>query len=150
MQHLINKQLLEIYTKKNNHDLYLTIEELNKCVRSLNSQQRRIFDDIIEKLADPDVEKSPFYLYLGGEAGKGKSYLEQSIIAALKHISKKSGKGELEKLSILVMAPTTNAAFLIGRKTIDSALAVHMKKARFHEIPGGKISLLISWEVQAY
>jgi ABC-type dipeptide/oligopeptide/nickel transport system ATPase component len=54
-------------------------------------------------LADPDIAKTPFYLYLAGEAGTGKSYLVQTIIAAVKHINKKSGKNELEKASILVI-----------------------------------------------
>ncbi len=90
--------------KEDKNYIYLTIEELTKRVRSLNPQQRRIFDDIIERLSDPNVENKPFYLYLAGEAGTGKSYLVKTIIAAVKHINKKSGKNELEKPSVLVMA----------------------------------------------
>jgi predicted ATPase len=104
--------------KEDKNYIYLTIEELTKRVRSLNPQQRRIFDDIIERLSDPNVENKPFYLYLAGGAGTGKSYLVETIIAVVKHIKKKSGKNELEKKpSVLVMAP--NSAFLIGGKTID-------------------------------
>jgi ABC-type dipeptide/oligopeptide/nickel transport system ATPase component len=110
------------------------------CVRGLNPQQGSIFDDIIEQLADPDIAKTPFYLYLAGEAGTGKSYLVQTIIAAVKHINKKSGKNELEKPRILVIAPTVNAAFFIGGKTIDSSLAIHMEKTKFNEITAAKAS----------
>ncbi len=40
------------------------------------------------------------------------------------------------------MAPTANAAFLIGGKTIDSALAMHMEKAMFNEVTAARISQL--------
>lgn len=126
--------------KEDKNEIYLSIEELTKRVRGLNPQQRRIFDDIIERLTDPDAENKPFYLYLAGEAGTGKSYLVQTIIAAVKHLKKKSGKNELEKPSVLVMAPTANAAFLIGGKTIDSALAIHIEKRKFSEATAAKLS----------
>ena len=77
-------------------------------------------------------------MYLRREVGTGKTYLVQTIIAAVKHINKKSRKDQLEKQSVLVMAPATNAAFLIGAKTIDSTLAVHMEKERFNELTAAK------------
>ena len=56
-----------------------------------------------------------------GNAGTGKSFLVRQMVEAVKFLNLKSGN-ELQKPSALVMAPTANAAFIIGGKTIDSAL----------------------------
>ena len=99
-------------------------------VNSLNPEQRRIFDDIVERLMDitnPDQE--PFYLYIGGEAGTGKSYLLRLLKEAAKRIPKSSGK-ELDKPLFLTMAPTGVAAYLIEGMTIESALGMGISGTR--------------------
>ena len=45
-------------------------DELLKMIRSLNMQQRKIFDDVLERLLRTDLQDSPFYLYVSGDAGK--------------------------------------------------------------------------------
>ena len=45
-------------------------DELLKMIRSLNVQQRKIFDDVLERLLRTDLQDSPFYLYVSGDAGK--------------------------------------------------------------------------------
>ena len=99
----------------------LSIESLRSNISSLNHQQRRIFDDWIERMVSFSLEENPSYLYIAGEAGTGKSHLVRVLIDAVKLINIKAGD-ELQKPSVLVMAPTANASFLIGGKTIDSAL----------------------------
>ena len=88
-------------------------------INSLNNSQRRIFDDVVERLMD--VESAPFYLYIGGEAGTGKSYLLRLLNEAAKRIPKFSGK-DLNKPVSLTMAPTGVAAYIIKGSTIHGAL----------------------------
>ena len=93
-------------------------------------------------MASTDVNEQPFYLYLGGEAGTGKSYLVRLLIEATKFIKIKAGD-ELRKPPVLVMAPTANAAFLIGGKTIDSALGFFpMENSRYSQAEPKKMSMM--------
>ncbi len=98
-------------------------EELKKLVNGLNSQQRKIFDDLIEREMCRNEQKEPYYVFIAGEAGTGKSYLTRVLMEAFKAIHIKSGK-ELNKPSILAMAPTANAAYIIGGQTIEAALGL--------------------------
>ena len=112
-------------TKDLSHFKQLTnicdLEEFRSKVSSLNVQQRRLFDDVVERVASEDFEDNPFYLFLSGNAGTGKSYLLKLMIEAVKLIKMKPG-ADLTKPPTLVMAPTANAAFIIEGKTIDSVL----------------------------
>ena len=73
-----------------------------------------------------DLNEEPCYLFIAGEAGTGKSHLVQLLIEAVKIVKLKAG-AELKKPPVIVMAPTANAAFLIGGKTIDSVLGFSRK-----------------------
>ena len=106
---------------------YLDPIELRKYITSLNPQQRMIFDDIMERVTAGDLEDKPFYCYIAGEAGTGKSHLLKLLIYAIRQLKIKSGQ-DLDKPSVIVMAPTANAAFLIKGKTIESALSINMSK----------------------
>jgi len=48
-------------------------------IQSLNDEQRKIFDDFVERIKDP-TDEEPFYLYIGGKAGTGKSFLLKLLI----------------------------------------------------------------------
>ena len=97
--------------------------DLKSRIISLNYQQRLLFDDIVERMASMDTEEKPFYLLLSGNAGTGKSYLLRLLIDAVKVVKLKSGD-DLTKPPLNTLAPTENAAFIIGGKTIDSALGI--------------------------
>ena len=60
-------------------------------------------------------------MFLAGNAGTGKSFLVKVMIEAIKFIKIKAGD-DLKKPTVILMAPTANAAFIIGGKTIDSVL----------------------------
>ena len=64
-------------------------------------------------MASSEEDESPFYLFLAGNAGTEKSYLLRLIIDAVKLIIIKAGD-DLKKYSQIVMAPTANAAYIIG------------------------------------
>ena len=51
----------------------------------------------------------------------GKSHLLRTMIDAVKYLKLNPG-ADLKKPAIVVMAPTANAAYIIGGRTIDSAL----------------------------
>ena len=95
--------------------------KLRTNISSLNQQQRRLFDDFSERMVSTDLEEQPVYLFLAGNAGTGKSFLVNILIEAVKHIKIKSGD-QLKKPPVIVMAPTANAAYIIGGRTIDSVL----------------------------
>ena len=106
---------------------YLDPVELRKLISTLNPQQRQIFDDIVERVTAGDLEDNPFYCYIAGEAGTGKSHLLKILIYAIRQLTVKSGQ-ELNKPSVIVMAPTANAAFQIKGKTVESAMRIHQQK----------------------
>ena len=110
-------------------DMRLNMSEFRDLISGLNHQQRRIFDDIVERLCDVSENKQPFYVYIGGNAGTGKSHVIQAIVEATKYIGRYSGS-ELEKPCVLVMAPTGNSAYIIHGKTIESALAMQPQKGQ--------------------
>ena len=68
-------------------------------------------------------DDDPFYLYIGGEAGTGKSFLLKLMIDAVKQLGKRSGH-ELEKPVGITIAPTGVAAYLVNGTTIESALGM--------------------------
>ena len=106
------------------------ISALRKSIIGLNFQQRLIFDDIMEReFANlTAVEREPYHLYIGGKAGTGKSHVVRVMKEGIKHINIKPGR-ELDKPSVISMAPTANAAYILqDAKTIDSALCFSRKK----------------------
>ena len=99
----------------------LQIKDMRSLIMKLNEQQRKIFDDICERIIEDD--SAPFYLYIAGEAGTGKSFLLKAIIEVVK-ILKLTAGDDLRKPPAIVMAPTANAAYIINGKTIESALGM--------------------------
>ena len=96
-------------------------------VISLNEQQRKIFNDFVERINDTTID--PFYLYIGGEAGTGKSFLLKLMIEAVKLLPKHSGQ-DLDKPHFITLAPTGVAAYLVNGTTIESGLGIQPQKKR--------------------
>merc|ERR1711962_1008382 len=95
-------------------------KKLNKRINTLNVQQRKILDELM----DIDDDKQ-YFLYLYGQAGTVKTYLLNTIIPALEFKSLKSGV-DLAKPLVLVMSPTASAAkHLIYGDTIHGALKIN-------------------------
>ena len=108
--------------------------EFNKyidMINSLNGQQQKIFNDFCERIESYDVEDDPFYLYIAGEAGTGKSFLLRLMIEFVKRIPKQSGQ-ELNKPVHITVAPTGVAAYLVNGSTIESAFSlISDRKSRY-------------------
>merc|ERR1712002_747965 len=95
-------------------------KKLNKRINTLNVQQRKIFDELM----DIDDDKQ-YFIYLYGQAGTGKTYLLNTIIPALEFKSLKS-EVDLAKPLILVMSPTASAAkHLVYGDTIHGAFKIN-------------------------
>ena len=109
--------------------------ELRRGIIKLNPEQRVVFDEIMERLFSDDIIEHPFYNFLAGEAGVGKSFLVRVLIQAIQYLKVRSGM-DLDKPLVLTMAPTATAAFIIGGKTIESALSINM--TRFGGFGSGK------------
>ena len=61
-------------------------DKLRTNISSLNKQQRKLFDDIVERLCSSNQYEKPFYLFLTGNAGTGKFFLVNLLIDAIKHL----------------------------------------------------------------
>ena len=117
-------------------------DRLRSDISSLNRQQRKLFDDVTERLVSTDVNGRPFYLFLTGNAGTGKSFLVTVLINAVKHIKITPG-ADLIKPPVIVMAPTASAARIIEGKTIDSVLGFNPTDAnRYCQLEASKLSMM--------
>ena len=60
------------------------MKSLRSSISTLNHQQRKLFDDFIERIVSTDIDENPCYLFIAGEAGTGKSHLLKVLIEAIK------------------------------------------------------------------
>ena len=87
----------------------------------LNKQQKEFFYHILHLIK---TSNDPFYCFLSGGAGVGKSHLTKALYqAALKYYNTRAGD-DFHQIMILLLAPTCKAAFNIKGNTIHSTLAV--------------------------
>ena len=101
----------------------LSFEELKKQIRSLNIGQRMFFNDMLERFSLPLGCLEPILVHIQGCAGSGKSYLIKTLIEGVKYITEKRKVSiDPKQPTVVVGAPTNNAASIIGGKTIHSLL----------------------------
>ena len=95
--------------------------EYRGLVQMLNKKQREFFYHALHLIKTSD---KPFYAFLSGGGGVGKSHLIKSIYqAALKYYNSRAGQ-DFRRVQILLLAPTGKAAYLIKGNTIHSALGI--------------------------
>ena len=106
-------------------------DQLRESVRSLTSEQREAFDVVFSWCRDsmknlnslrPKAVK-PIYLFLSGGGGCGKSFLIKTIYHTVTKTFRYAPTN-LERPTVLLMAPTGVAAINIEGTTINSALAI--------------------------
>ena len=99
-------------------------------------------EDFTERMISSDLNEKPVYLFLAGNAGTGKSFLVNVLIEAVKVIKIKAGD-EMKKPPVIVMAPTANAAYIIGGRTIDSVLGFNpMDSNRYTQTDAGRMAMM--------
>ena len=87
-------------------------DEYRGLVQMLNKKQREFFYHALHLM--------PFYAFLSGSSGVGKSHLMKSIYqAALKFYNSRAGE-DFHRIQILLLAPIGKAAYLIKGNTIHS------------------------------
>ena len=98
-----------------------------EMVRKLNEDQRRIFDAVMEMFESSDYgNHCPFYPYITGQAGIGKTFLMKTLNEAAKIVFMRSGD-DLNKQSVVVLSPTASAAKLVNGESIESGMMVNME-----------------------
>ena len=84
-------------------------EEYRTMVQSLN-KQKEFFQHALHFIKTRD---NPFYAFLSGGGGVGKSHLIKSIYqAAIKHYNTKAGE-DFHQVKVLLLAPTGKQLFLL-------------------------------------
>ncbi|MES9882338.1 MAG: AAA family ATPase [Sedimenticola sp.] len=95
--------------------------DYRSLIRSLNSKQREFFTDILTNIKRTDT---PFYAFLSGGAGVGKSRVLTAIYqAAMKYYNSIPGT-DYNTRHVMVIAPTGKAAYNVAGNTIQSAFRV--------------------------
>ena len=96
-------------------------DEYRNIVQMLNKEQKEFFYHALHLIKTSD---EPFYCFLSGGAGVGKSHVTKALYqAALKYYNTKAGDNFAE-IKVLMLAPTGKAAYNIKGNTIHSALAI--------------------------
>ena len=139
------QKAIDALPKDNKTTNYLEPSELRRRITSLNSQQRRIFDDIIERTVSS--EKIPYFCYIAGEAGTGKSFVGRTLIYAIQEARVKSGQ-DLDRPSVISIAPTAKAAYIIKGKTIESAMRINMERYNTFSKSGNERTSQMAFEYQ--
>ena len=112
--------------------------EINSSIRSINKDQREVFDvvhkwsrDYIkQRFFKQPEEVKPFYIFLTGGTGAGKSHVFKTITMSL-------NKGlmhdsvYLDKPRLLIMVPTFEAGKNIKVTTVHSGLGIGTGKVFF-------------------
>ena len=124
----VKEQAKKVITKYNEGLETMQEDKYLELVDMLNDQQRNLFDDFVERINSGN-DDDPFYTYIGGEAGTGKSFVLKLMIDAVKQLGKRSGR-ELEKPVSITIAPTGVAAYLVNGSTIESALGMQPQKGK--------------------
>ena len=116
-------------------------DEYRGLVQMLNKKQREFFYHALHIIKTSD---KPFYAFLSGSGGVGKSHLIKSIYqAALKYYNAKAGQ-DFRRAHILLLAPTGKAAYLIKGNTIHSAVAIPASQSlkNYKPLDSGRLNTL--------
>ncbi len=96
-------------------------EEYREAVRSLNVDQMKFFYHVLQLVK---TTNEPFYLFLSGGAGVGKSHLTKVLFQAVyKYLNTRAGE-DFHQIKAILVAPTGKAAYNIKGSTIHTALSV--------------------------
>ena len=84
--------------------------EYRAMVQALNKKQKEFFYHALHFIKTTD---NPFYSFLSGGGGVGKSHITKSIYqAALKYYNTKAGE-DFHQVKVILLAPTGKASFII-------------------------------------
>ena len=116
-------------------------DEYQGLLQMLNKKQREFFYHALHLIKTSD---KPFYAFLSGAGGVGKSQLIKSVYqASLKYYNAQAGE-YFRRVHILLLAPTGKAAYIIKGNTIHNGLAVPASQSLKHYKPldSGRLNTL--------
>ncbi|KAH9388383.1 hypothetical protein TYRP_023551 [Tyrophagus putrescentiae] len=94
-----------------------TVEAIAGRMAMLNTQQRQV---VLAVLRFIKLGK-PFYLFVSGGAGTGKSFLIETLVMVVNHHFPSANQ---QASSVILCAPTGRAAFNVGGATVHSTFAL--------------------------
>ena len=106
-------------------NIKFTKEDLLEGPLSLNTGQRRIFLEVLNRIKTTDLnqkDSQPLRLFISGGAGTGKSYLLRMIRNAINDFYERQMKPADDSPFVLTIAPSGTAAFLVDGRTIHNGL----------------------------
>ena len=96
-------------------------DEYRHIVQTLNREQKEFFYHVLHMIK---TSEEPFYCFLSGGAGVGKSHVTKALYQAeLKYYNTRPGIN-FNETKVLMLAPTGKAAYNIKGNTIHCALAI--------------------------
>ena len=118
-------------------------DEYRQTVRSLNKEQLKFFYHVLHLVK---TSTEPFYCFLSGGAGVGKSHVTKALYqAVIKVLNTKAGE-DFNQTKAILLAPTGKAAFNIHGNTIHSALQVPASQSLklYKRLDAGRLNSLRS------
>ena len=101
-------------------------------VRSLNAEQRLIFDHVLHWLKRSAEE--PLHIFLSGGAGVGKSVVTRVIYQAAARWFRSGPSDNPLSRKVLLVAPTGSAAFTVGGQTIHTGVRIPMNQKGYRSL----------------
>ena len=96
-------------------------DEYWHIVQALNKEQKEFFYRVLHLIKTSD---EPFYCFLSGGAGVGKSHVTKASYQATMKFYNTRAHDSFAEIKVLMLAPTGKAAYNINGNTIHSALAI--------------------------
>ena len=128
---------IEIKEKSNNTNsgtflcpTLLTEDSYFLLIRSLNEKQMDFLYGLINYVK---TVNKPFYYFLTGGAGTGKSVLIKSVFQTLTRWYNRGG-GNPDQVKVLLLGPTGKSAFNIRGTTIHSALRIYNQNGQLKKL----------------
>ena len=123
---------------------FLGDQEYRNLVQSLNSEQRTVFQYLLNwcyDKADSPSKTPAEYIFVTGGAGTRQSHLIKAVYNMANITFRKAGQTP-SQVTVLMMAPTGTAAFNIGAPTIHSALLLPKNLKTYMKLSDDKCSTL--------
>ena len=126
----------------------LTLNELQdddyrETVQKLKKELKEFFYHILHQMKNFET---PFYCFLSGGGGVGKSHLTMALYqAALKYYNTRAGD-DFHQIKVILLAPTGKAAYTIKGNTVHSALAVPANQSlkNYNQLDSSRLNTLRS------
>lgn len=106
----------------------LNTQELNELLISMNEKQYDVLIDIVNRFKTN--ERIPFYYFISGGAGVGKSRLIKAIFQSVTTYFRNQRGAELDLPYVMLTAPTGKAAHNIAGMTVHSVFSLPINQKR--------------------